>query len=195
MADQETPSESSRPVEVMRDSPRALAERIALATLAIFAVLVLSSILELPGGYRLYGVLSGSMSPRIPTGSVVVVKAGADYGQGDIITYRSTGDPDQLITHRVVAIDGDALVTRGDANDTWDSQSIPAENIIGRVVFTLPLLGYLVSFTRTQAGVVLLIVVPSVIIIWTELGSIAQEAKRLRAARTTSAEETETSAS
>ncbi len=65
---------------------------------------------------------------------------------GDVITFANQSNPDVLVTHRIVGIDTQAgqelLTTRGDANDAVDAVSVPAGRAVGRVLFTLPWLGY-----------------------------------------------------
>ena len=126
-------------------------------------------------GYRIYTVLSGSMSPAFDTGSVIFVRP-ADpqvIATGDVITF--TGGGDQLTTHRVVEIDhtdGIAFTTRGDANNVNDPRPVPAEHLVGRVCGSLPLLGYLLYFGATRTGLVVLIFIPAAAVITYELFSI-----------------------
>lgn len=107
-------------------------------------------------GLQIYSVLSSSMEPAYHTGSVIYVQT-VDPGElevGDVITFRLTGDT--VATHRVVEIvggeDAPRFRTKGDANDTVDGNLVPAENVVGKVAFTLPYLGYVVSFIQTSRG-------------------------------------------
>jgi signal peptidase I len=92
-------------------------------------------------------VLSGSMRPTVPEGSVVVVRevAADDLKIGDVITYQiRSGDP-TLVTHRIVGItvgrDGPTFRTRGDANDAVDPAPVVAEQVKGRVWYHVPFVG------------------------------------------------------
>ena len=125
-------------------------------------------------GYQLYIVLSGSMSPAFETGSVVLVRplAPSAVQVGDIITYRDAEDSEKIVTHRVMAVlptEPLSFTTRGDANDANDLIPIPASNLLGRVNYSVPLLGYLLSFVRTGAGILLMVIVPALLIIVSEL--------------------------
>lgn len=102
-----------------------------------------------------YVVLSGSMEPSIPTGSVIFVQTRDVYVQpGDVILYmNSTGN----VTHRVVKYQNGAYVTKGDANSTCDSVPVKKEQIKGKVLFHIPELGYMVLFFRTSKGICLLV--------------------------------------
>ena len=130
---------------------------------------------------NIYSVQSGSMEPNIPLGSLVIVQKSDNYEIGDVITVKELSNPIISVTHRIVDINTDnsivSYVTKGDANDANDMDlRFPAE-IIGKVIFQLPLLGYLISFTRTQLGLILLIIIPAIIIIFSEIKNIKKEIK------------------
>ncbi|MDQ1685417.1 MAG: signal peptidase [Frankiaceae bacterium] len=99
-------------------------------------------------GWRPLTVMSGSMSPSIDTGDVVVTRplAATEIAPGDVVTFRDPLDAHRLITHRVrvVAVHGRAVdvVTRGDANTGVEKWSVPVDGSVGRVVYRLPRLGY-----------------------------------------------------
>lgn len=113
-------------------------------------------------GWRLMIVLSGSMQPAFDTGALVVVRD-VDPNQilkGDIITFQESVRPGPLITHRVIAIKkekGSSLfVTKGDANPSADFYPVPGENIVGRVVWAIPWLGFIAGFLQSGSGLILL---------------------------------------
>lgn len=107
-------------------------------------------------GLEPYTVLSGSMEPAYMTGSVIYVKeADTDTLQaGDVITFHLSGDT--LATHRiteVTEVNGErAFRTKGDANEVEDASAVPAEQVIGTPVFTIPYLGYLASYLQSPSG-------------------------------------------
>ena len=124
-----------------------LAKAKALPCLALFLAL-----LFLVGrGGRLLTVTSGSMSPKIPTGSLLLVRPVSFEGiqEGDVVTY-SLADGKTLITHRVVEKDAQRrnLTTKGDANETVDLVKVPASRVQGKVVFSVPTLGYFLYLFR-----------------------------------------------
>lgn len=101
-----------------------------------------------------YIVLSGSMEPSIPTGSVIFVQTREIFVQpGDVILY--TGSAGN-VTHRVVKDQNEVYLTKGDANSTCDSLPVKKEQIKGKVLFHIPGLGYVVLFFRTSKGICLL---------------------------------------
>jgi signal peptidase len=152
----------------------------------LLIVLILSiavSIIPLPGNYRIYSVVSGSMEPSLPVGSIVFVKSQSDYQIGDIVTFKTPKDPKNSVTHRLVAKDtskGNTVYsTKGDANQTKDIENLSLENIVGKVFFNLPFIGYPISYSKTLPGLMILVVVPSTIIIYSEILNIKNEAVRL----------------
>ena len=111
-------------------------------------------------GYEVYEVVSGSMEPEIPVGSVLYVKA-ADLSQvaeGEIIAYQ---DVDAVVAHRVVhnRTSLGEFVTKGDANNTEDREPIPYGAVVGRVEMTIPVLGMFLAFFSTVIGKVYLILI------------------------------------
>jgi signal peptidase len=137
-------------------------------------------------GYQMYIVEGGSMSPTFEAGSIVLVRPlePTAVQAGDIITYRDP-DPERaetIVTHRVIAVKPTApvsFITRGDANDADDPLPLPSTNLIGRVDYSVPYLGYLFSFVRTRTGILLLIIVPAVLIIASELRKLTGYAQAL----------------
>lgn len=117
--------------------------------------------------YKVFSVLSGSMAPTMPVGSLVVdgpVPGGA-VRAGDVVTFERPARPGDLVTHRVVRIvdspAGPAYVTRGDANGVPDPWTVPARGTALRVVFAIPALGYGLAFLHGPWGRLLFVMVPS----------------------------------
>jgi signal peptidase len=81
-------------------------------------------------GYSLFNVATGSMEPVINQNDIIVVKRQSKYEVDDIITFKGEG---AYITHRVVAVNGDNFVTKGDANNAKDV-AITKDKIIGKVI-------------------------------------------------------------
>ena len=109
-------------------------------------------------GYEIYNVISGSMEPEIPVGSIVYVEPvdPSVMSEGDIIAFASGGS---IVIHRVVTnhlVDQD-IVTKGDANEQEDLEPIPYPNIRGRVVRHYPILGQLMMVYASNPGKVLLL--------------------------------------
>lgn len=148
----------------------------------IVAVLMILSKFSI-GGLRVLTVKSGSMSPTIFTGSVAFVSPVKDYKIGDIITFRAQGEK-ELFTHRIAEVDQSTdqtyYRTKGDANDASDSYKVPQNGVVGKVFFSIPLLGYVIEFAKTPVGLILLIVIPATVIIYEEIRKIKNEWKKVK---------------
>lgn len=84
-------------------------------------------------GYTYFQVKTGSMGDVIEVGDVIIVKLDSKYKKDDIITYKSGGE---FITHRLVDIKDDRLITKGDINNVVDDP-ISKEQVIGKVVMII----------------------------------------------------------
>jgi signal peptidase len=138
--------------------------RFVAMTVAGFAIgIALALAAPLAFDARPLVVLSGSMEPALHTGDVSVVRSIApiDARPGDIVTFRDPDNAKRLITHRVRAmrVQGDAVVfrTRGDANNVSERWRVPASGEIGRVMYRIPKLGWVLSYARSKGLFVLLL--------------------------------------
>jgi signal peptidase I len=122
-------------------------------------------------GYQLKTVLSGSMEPKIQTGSIVAIKPGGDmtrFQKGDVITFLKNDRT--MVTHRVletVSQGGQTqYITKGDNNDFPDKEPVLAENVVGEYKgFTIPFIGYLLNFTTTNEGTAILLIIPGLLLL------------------------------
>ena len=88
-------------------------------------------------GYTFFEVATGSMANTINIGDIVVVKVNEVFKENDIIVYK---EENSFITHRVIKIDGQDLITRGDANNSED-KPIKSDQILGKVIYIIPKIG------------------------------------------------------
>lgn len=107
-------------------------------------------------GLHIYTVVSGSMEPAIPTGSLVYVRETSpeQVGAEEVIAFYGARDSASIITHRVVenrVVMGE-FITKGDANQTEDMNPIPYENFIGSVVYSIPALGKAAELLTSHDG-------------------------------------------
>ena len=84
-------------------------------------------------GYSIFSTETASMSPTIEIGDIVIVKIGKNVQEKDIITYKNDNS---FITHRIIKIDGESIIAKGDNNNTQD-KPIRKDAILGKVVFTI----------------------------------------------------------
>lgn len=162
-----------------------------LATIVLVVViLVCAGIFVAPHfGWHLDIVYGGSMEPAVKVGSLVVIKPvqPQDIKVDDIITYRSATESGMVTTHRVIEVmrRGDSLEfrTKGDANEDPDINLVAADELVGKLAFNIPYLGYWAAFVRTCLGMILLIGLPVAAIIGVELRSIRKALAERREAK------------
>lgn len=106
-----------------------------------------------------YVIVSGSMEPALPVGSVYLVDCQQKEPEtGDIISYKAK---DTIITHRVIEKTDAGYITKGDNNSVADPGIVKPKQIFGTCVACVPKVGYAVMFLRSVLGI--LTVVMSVI--------------------------------
>lgn len=154
---------------------------IIISAIIFIALLVIVSSFPITGNIKMFTVLSGSMEPSIHVGSVVVIKPVSNYKIGDVITFGKTDIP---TTHRIAemkVVEGEMVYqTKGDANDSPDGEEVNAKDIRGKVMFSIPWFGYVVDFVKKPMGLMVVIIVPSVIIVYDQLQGILREMKKLK---------------
>ena len=140
-----------------RKSPGAFLLR-AVSILVLLALLAACLPLTLPRlfGYQIYTVVSGSMEPAIPTGSLVYIKEGEpeEAAKGDVIAFYGGAQTASIITHRVVenrVVMGE-IVTKGDANESPDMTPVPYGHYLGKVERSIPEAGKLAAVFTSPAG-------------------------------------------
>ncbi len=128
-----------------------------LSTIIMVVLLILAVLLIGPKllGFQGYAVLSGSMEPDIPVGSIVYDKEvePEELEVGDVITYQLSDNT--LVTHRIISIDESAkeMITKGDANDVEDGAPVSYSNVVGKMSFSIPLIGYITIYGKTKLGI------------------------------------------
>lgn len=147
--------------------------------IALIVLLLIVSVFPITGNYKLMIVQSGSMEPAIKMGGLVAVKPADDYKIGDVITFGPYTKTKAPTTHRIydikVAGGEPSYITKGDANEEPDNREITKRDILGKVLFSIPYLGYAVDFAKKPLGFALIIVVPAAIIIFDEIRKIFGE--------------------
>lgn len=119
--------------------------------IAFLLVLAVSHIL----GIKFFSVLSGSMEPEYPLGSMVVAVPEQFVGEpkvGDVVSFVADENL-TVVTHRVVENNAseNTLITQGDANESVDPLVLKA-NIVGTVIFCVPGMGYPLAYLATTTG-------------------------------------------
>jgi len=118
------------------------------------------------------------MAPAINMGDMVVTgPLGGLFNRGlkpaMIVTYELGKE---VVTHRVLSVAGDTLVTKGDAVEDPDPQPVPMSEISGIYLFRIPYIGYLSNFMRTTVGWFLVIIIPAMLLVAFLIKDIVKEA-------------------
>ncbi len=140
----------------------------------------------MPFGVGMGVIMTGSMEPNITTNDLIVVKNTEDYQVDDVVVYQSNGS---LVVHRIIEVDGDKLITQGDANNVPD-EPIEIKQVKGEVVKVIGGVGNLIKFTKSPIGVFLILGVSALLLILSykkekevedqKLNSIKEEIRKLR---------------
>jgi len=151
-------------------------DKVLLIFVAIGAFLIVLS--SFSGATRFLTVLSGSMAPTLNQGDLVVTSTVSPsvIQPGDVISFIS-GEDRTIVTHRVVNVTDQGFIVKGDANNAPDASTVNTKNVIGKMAFSLPLVGYLFYFSKSAYGFLAFIVVPGVLIIINEAKKIKRSTK------------------
>ena len=131
-----------------------------------------------PPLFDAYVIVSPSMVPTIKVQDAIIIGRvdPSDLEQGDIISYLATDSyySGKVITHRIIGIeeasDGTLLFrTKGDNNNVADGTLVDEDNVYGKVLFRIPMLGYIRQFLSTYFGWILCIALPFLYLIMTEV--------------------------
>lgn len=115
---------------------------------------LMGNALPMPLGYGAAVALTGSMEPTITGDDLIIVTEQENYELDDIVVYQSGSI---LVVHRIVEIDGDAVTTRGDANQAAD-EPVDMSVIKGKVIAIIPVLGNVARALKTPAATIILLV-------------------------------------
>lgn len=131
-------------------------------------------------------VRSSSMEPAMRAGALAVMLPvdAEDVEAGDIIAFDPPWDPnpDVTVSHRVIGVyyyDEQILFdTKGDATEDSDPEYVPAQSVHGRVLFSIPYLGYaansIIGYVRTWLGFVTLVCIPMVILVGSTIRDVSR---------------------
>lgn len=131
--------------------------------------------------YDMCVVRSESMKPAINMGDMVITGPqggllSKEIKPGTIITY-ARGE--ELVTHRVLSVDGDTLVTKGDATEDPDPWPVSlSSDVKGVYLFKIPYVGYISDFIRTKLGWLLVIILPATVLVALLLRDIFKELRK-----------------
>lgn len=155
---------------------------ISYIVMSIVFIFMVISILSNFGlfGYKFYDVLTGSMSPTINPGSLIIVKEidDSEVKKGDVITFKGSSTSN-LTTHRVVEVieknKNIKFQTKGDANDVLDPMLVDEGLLVGKVIVDIPYMGKVMSFINQYRVIIVIL-----IIVYLCFGTFYKEAKTIK---------------
>jgi signal peptidase I len=145
---------------------------VIIIVMPVIAFLLIASFSNVLFGIRAYDVVTGSMVPTIPIGSLILTIPNHQYQVGNIITFKRN---DEIVTHRIVGKRNNLFITKGDANPQNDPQPVGQVQIIGKDIFIAPFIGKVIRFVKSLTGFLLFIALPILIFIGFEIKNIKKE--------------------
>jgi len=149
---------------------------ILLAIVAFFSVSANTGLL---GNYKSLVVQSGSMENTIMTGDIILIKAIQQYNKNDVVTFKEADE--RIVTHRIIKVQDDSdntvFITKGDANRSIDNDTVKSDQVLGKVMFVVPKIGFLVAFAKSPFGLVILILIPATLLIIDRVIKMSQKRK------------------
>jgi signal peptidase I len=165
-----------------------IADRLVMGAVVAISVAVIAALVLVLLGFRPLVIRSGSMVPTYQVGDVVLVDQirADELRAGDVASLEYYPEYGESLTHRVRSVrevDGRVDVeTRGDANDSSENWSVPADAMVGRVVASIPAIGAPATLVRTATvplviGVIVLAIVVAVLLRGRRPGAGAPDAE------------------
>ena len=160
--------------------------KLKLLSIAVVILFVMPFVVygfpPLIGGNNSYIVKGSSMEPNIKPGDVIIVKEVDidDVEVGDIVTYNRGS---MKITHRVIErrmSNGNviSLITKGDATEGPDLSPVFEEELMGEMMFRIPMLGHIILYAGTFYGFIGLVIIPSIILVAMEINKVIKRSNK-----------------
>lgn len=163
-------------------------EILQAAVILVIAVFLVNSLIPFfAGSAKALIVLSGSMTPLMLSGDMIVAKSVSpdELMVGDVLVFKAPGGkPDTLVTHRIVSIEkGEERLfqTKGDANEEKDDFKVPASDVVGKLTFVIPFAGYLPEASKNKNLFLLTVILPAGLIILDEIRNVIKYSNPARA--------------
>ncbi len=154
-----------------------------IAEMFVLATVVATTVLPIPFGYQSYAVMTGSMDPQIPIGSLAYIDTKASFEEiieGDVIAYKINETSDNVCMHRVTGFDWEkeGLITKGDANEYTDLIPIESNSYKGKEVGCIPCLGFIVDQLANAKALVISIIVSTFCACITSAAFVSSKAEK-----------------
>ncbi len=136
----------------------------AVMTIVLVATVGLLACIFFMDGYSTYIVKSDSMKPVFKSGDMVVIGSPGlpfvkDISPDRIVSFERNNE---MVTHRIVSIEGDTVYTKGDAQENVDPWSVSRFfDIKGCYIFHIPYIGLASTFLKTRLGWLVCVILPA----------------------------------
>lgn len=128
-----------------------------IVLIILIIILSLYVLLRFTNKICIYEVMSGSMETGIHKGDYLIVLKEDNYKKDDVITYMKDG---YYITHRIVEINGNKVITKGDANNSKDEE-ISKEDIVGKYIFKHKIINIIIDYKYLFIALILILFIIS----------------------------------
>ena len=149
-------------MEIIKQLSKTLVKVILVTLLSynlynFYCIKVLKHDLATVNGYGILEVITGSMEPTIHVGDLIVIDTETkDYQVNDIVTFYDVDG--SFVTHRIMAINEDKVVTKGDNNNTNDEEMAKSK-IVGKYVTKMTGLGKVLSSLKSPIVMVVVMLI------------------------------------
>ena len=126
----------------------------------IIALLSIYFVLRLTNKAVIYKVQTGSMEAGIHVNDYIFVLKKSSYSKNDVITYKYK---DTYITHRIVKIDGNKIITKGDANNVEDDE-ISTDKVVGKVIYNGGILNFIIDYKYVVIASMLVVYIATILL-------------------------------
>ena len=153
----------------------------ALAVLILIAIVGALAGIYFLDDYNAYVVKSDSMQPTIKSGDMVIIGSPGSLfteslAPGEIITFERNKN---LVTHRIVSIEGDTIYTKGDGQEEADPWSVSRFfDVKGSYIFHIPYIGLVSNFIKTKTGWFLCVILPAACLLGFIIKDIVKEVRQ-----------------
>ena len=133
---------------------------IDIVFIIIIAILSLYFVLRLTNRVVIYKVQTGSMENGIHVNDYIFVLKKNSYSKNDVITYKYENT---YITHRIVKIDGNKIITKGDANNVEDDE-ISIDKVVGKVIYNGGILNFIIDYKYVLIASMLVVYIATILL-------------------------------
>jgi signal peptidase len=122
-----------------------------------------------------YTILTSSMEPGLPPGTLVIVKPidPQDVNIGTVVTYQLDSGEAAVVTHRVIEIQGPNLpggdptfITKGDANSAPDAKPVMTVQLKGAVWYSVPYVGWINNIVNGDLRAIVIPIVAGLLFLY-----------------------------